>query len=70
MDKNLARQLHVLITPEVQEALNKLLEHRKELNLREMVNASDEKRIFNTQGAVKEIDFLLKARDYIISKAD
>lgn len=70
MDKELARQLHVLITPEVQEALNKLLEHRKEMNLREMMNASDEKRIFNTQGAARELDFLLNVREYIINKAE
>ena len=70
MDRNLARSLHILITPEVQEALNKLLEHRKKLNIEKMTKSDDKYDMTRGQGAIRELDWLLDCRNQIIAKAE
>ena len=70
MNKELARKLHVLITPEVQKALNLLLEDKREQTVKNMIRLDNEVYMYRAQGAVQELDWLLGIRDRIIERAE
>lgn len=70
MDKQLARRLAPLMTHEVQTALKELIEYRKEVAIRNIVNLNDDHQIHINQGRVRELDYLRDIRERIVERTN
>lgn len=70
MDKQLAKKLYVLTTPEVQEALSLLLSYRKDESLWKSTQTSENIDAFRYQGRAIEADYLLGIRKVILDKVN